>query len=51
VDQNTYGADVLHASIHRPSHIPMALDFSLLAVFCVALFCISLHNVKRRWIV
>jgi len=46
----TYGADVLHASIHRPAHMPLALDFGLLAGFCVLLFGVSLRNIRRKWI-
>lgn len=46
----TYGVDVLHASIHRTSHMPLPLDFALLAVFCTLLFVVSLRNVRRRWI-
>lgn len=46
----TYGADVLHASIHRPSRMPLALDFGLLAAFCVLLFGVSLRNIRRKWI-
>jgi len=47
----TYGADVLHASIHRAAHMPLALDFGLLMLFCVMLFAVSLRNIRRRWIV
>jgi len=46
----TYGADLLHASIHRPSHMPLTLDFGLLAVFCTFLFGVSLRNIRRKWI-
>ena len=46
----TYGADVLHASIHRSAHLPLALDFGLLVVFCAALFAVSLRNIRRKWI-
>ncbi|MFH0910277.1 MAG: ABC transporter permease [Planctomycetota bacterium] len=46
----TYGADVLHGSIHRLSHMPLALDFGLLAAFCAALFAVSLRNIRRKWI-
>ena len=46
----TYGADVLHASIQRSGQLPLALDFGLLAAFCVGLFVVSLWNVRRRWI-
>ena len=47
----TYGADVLHASIHRSSHMPLMLDFGLLAAFCALLFGISLRNIRKQWIV
>jgi len=47
----TYGADVLHGSIHRPPHLPLALDFGLLAAFCAVLFGVSLRNIRRKWIV
>ena len=46
----TYGADILHGSIHRPSHLPLALSFALLSAFCVVLFAISLLNIRRKWI-
>lgn len=47
----TYGADLLHGAIHRPPLMPPSLDFVLLALFCAALFAISLRNIKRKWIV
>jgi len=46
----TYGADVLHASIRQAGHMPLALDFGLLAIFCAVLFALSLRNIKRKWI-
>jgi ABC-2 type transport system permease protein len=46
----TYGADVLHGSIHRSPDLPLALDFSLLAAFCTVLFAVSLRNIRRKWI-
>lgn len=46
----TYGADVLHASIHRPEHMPLVLDFGLLVAFCAVLFAVSLRNIRRKWI-
>ena len=46
----TYGADVLHGSIHRLPHMPLALDFGLLAAFCAVLFALSLRNIRRKWI-
>jgi len=46
----TYGADVLHGAILRPPHLPLVLDFGLLAAFCAALFALSLRNIRRKWI-
>lgn len=46
----TYGADVLHGAFGRNAAMPLALSFSLLGVFCVVLFALSLYNIKRRWI-
>jgi ABC-2 type transport system permease protein len=47
----TYGADALHTSINQTSHIPLLLNFSMLTVFCAALFILSLHNIRKKWIV
>ncbi|MFO7974900.1 MAG: ABC transporter permease [Candidatus Hydrogenedentota bacterium] len=47
----TYGADVLHGAIHGAHGMPFPLDFTLLSVFCVGLFVVSLRNIKKRWIV
>ena len=46
----TYGVDLLHASIRQAAHMPLALDFGVLAVFCAVLFAISLRNIRRKWI-
>ncbi len=46
----TYGADVLHASIHGRARMPLALDLGLLAGFCILLFGVSLRNIRRKWI-
>ena len=46
----TYGADLLHAAVNRAGRLPLWLDFALLALFCAALFAVSLHNVRRKWI-
>jgi ABC-2 type transport system permease protein len=46
----TYGADAMHAAIHQPGRMPLALDFAALAVFCVMLFAGSLRNIQRKWI-
>lgn len=47
----TYGADVLHGSVHGAHIMPFSLDLALLAAFCVFLFAASLWNIKRRWII
>jgi ABC-2 type transport system permease protein len=47
----TYGADALHTSINQTSHIPLLLNFSMLTVFCAALFILSLQNIRKKWIV
>jgi ABC-2 type transport system permease protein len=47
----TYGADILHGAIHGEHLMPFILDLVILATFCVGLFVMSLHNIKKRWIV
>ncbi|HDR14318.1 MAG TPA: ABC transporter permease [Desulfobacteraceae bacterium] len=47
----TYGVDVLHGAVYGGNTMPYALDLFLLALFCIALFGSSLHNIKRKWIV
>jgi len=47
----TYGADALHAGFNGQGHLPLPLDFVVLAAFCLVLFAASLRNVKRKWIV
>ena len=46
----TYGVDVLHGSIHQAGHMPLSLNFGLLAVFCAGLFGVSLRSIRRKWI-
>jgi ABC-2 type transport system permease protein len=46
----TYGADILHGAFGIKNSMPLFIDFSLLIVFSVGLFLISLRNVRRRWI-
>ncbi|MGD9134625.1 MAG: ABC transporter permease [Desulfobacterales bacterium] len=47
----TYGADILHGAIHGEHLMPFILDLVILATFCVGLFAMSLHNIRKRWIV
>lgn len=46
----TYGADLLHGSVHGAHSMPFALDLAILGAFCVALFGASLVNIRRKWI-
>ena len=47
----TYGADVLHGSVHGGHTLPFFLDLAILGAFCVGLFAMSLHNIRKSWIV
>lgn len=46
----TYGADVLHGSVHGKHILPFSVDLAILAAFCVGLFILSLRNIKKNWI-
>jgi len=46
----TYGADVLHGAVHTGNVLPFTIDLSILGVFCVGLFMVSLQNIRRKWI-
>ena len=46
----TYGADLLHGAVNESGALPIAMSFGALLAFCAALFLVSLHNVRRRWI-
>lgn len=46
----TYGADILHGAIHGQNMHPLALDFSIIAGFCIILFYFSIKNIHRKWI-
>ena len=47
----TYGVDILHGAVRQSNAMPLALDFLLIAVFCVGLFAVSLKNIHRKWLV
>lgn len=46
----TYGADLLHRAINQTGHLPLLLNFGLLIAFCIFLFIVSLHNIRKKWI-
>lgn len=47
----TYGVDILHGAVNGEHIMSFTLDFVILGAFCIILFVLSLHNIKRRWIV
>jgi len=47
----TYGADILHGAIGEKNTMTLSLDFSVIVVFCLILFFVSLRNIHRKWIV
>jgi ABC-2 type transport system permease protein len=46
----TYGVDILHGAIYGQSILPLELNFSIIAGFCIILFSISIRNINRKWI-
>jgi len=46
----TYGADILHGAFNEGNNMSLLSDFTLLLIFCTALFFISLRNIRKRWI-
>ena len=46
----TYGADVLHGSVHGEHILPFSVDLAILAAFCAGLFMLSLRNIRKHWI-
>ncbi|QJT07588.1 ABC transporter permease [Oceanidesulfovibrio marinus] len=46
----TYGADLLHGSVHGSHAMPFLFDLLILSVFCAGLFMASLCNIRKRWI-
>jgi len=46
----TYGVDILRGAINGTNMFSIALDFIVIACFCLILFFISLRNINRKWI-
>lgn len=46
----TYGANLLHGSVHGGHIMRFSMDLAILGLFCVGLFMTSLRNVRRSWI-
>ncbi len=47
----SYGVDVIRYATTASHVLPIGLSMAILTLFCVALFYMSLHNIKKRWIV
>jgi ABC-2 type transport system permease protein len=47
----TYGADILRQSVNGVGTLPFLLSFPVLLAFAVALFGLTLFNIRRKWIV
>lgn len=46
----TYGGDVLQGAVNQSAHMPLGLNLAVLLTFCVALFVLSLRNIRAKWI-
>jgi ABC-2 type transport system permease protein len=46
----TYGVDILRWGFEGVNILPLSLDFTILTIFCILLFWLSLLNVRKRWI-
>ncbi|MGD9154400.1 MAG: ABC transporter permease [Bacillota bacterium] len=46
----TYGTDILKTAIHGDGVLPPELSFPVLIGFSVALFLLSMANIKKKWI-
>jgi ABC-2 type transport system permease protein len=46
----TYGVDILRWGFEGKNILPLTLDFAVLMAFCMLLFWLSLHNIRKRWI-
>jgi len=46
----TYGVDILRRSVNGDGMLPLWADFSVLAGSAALLFGLTLHNIRRKWI-
>jgi ABC-2 type transport system permease protein len=46
----TYGADILHGAIEGRNAMPLWLDFTVIAGFCLLIFSVSVRSIHRKWI-
>ena len=46
----TYGADILHGAINDRNTMSLGTDFSVISLYCLVLFYLSLRGIKKKWI-
>jgi ABC-2 type transport system permease protein len=46
----TYGVDILQGAVNGGHIMSFALDFLIIGAFCILLFLLSLHRIKKKWI-
>jgi len=46
----TYGVDILQGAVNGKHQLPYLCNFSLLILFCLGMFTLSLHIIRRKWI-
>jgi ABC-2 type transport system permease protein len=47
----TYGVDILHGAVRGGNVMSYSMNLLILGAFCIGLFLLSLHNIRRKWIV
>jgi ABC-2 type transport system permease protein len=46
----TYGTDIIRGAVTGENVMHLGLDFSVVIIFCLVLFFVSLKNINRKWI-
>jgi ABC-2 type transport system permease protein len=46
----TYGVDILQGAVNGEHIMSFTLDFLIIGAFCILLFLLSLHRIKKKWI-
>ena len=46
-----YDVGILHGAVHGGNIMSNAASLLILGAFCIGLFVLSLHSIRRKWIV
>jgi len=46
----TYGVDIMQGLVRGGNFMPISLSFAVLSVFCIFIFSLSKHFIRKRWI-